>query len=32
MLVTDPVNIRYLCGYDGSNGLVCRAPRRQRSS
>ena len=26
MLVTDPVNIRYLCGYDGSNGLLVVRP------
>jgi Xaa-Pro aminopeptidase len=26
MLVTDPVNIRYLCGYDGSNGLLVARP------
>ena len=26
MLVTDPVNLRYLCGYDGSNGLIVARP------
>jgi Xaa-Pro aminopeptidase len=26
MLVTDPVNVRYLCGYDGSNGLLVVRP------
>ena len=26
MLVTDPVNLRYLCGYDGSNGLLVVRP------
>src|SRR5690348_11398838 len=26
MLVTDPTNVRYLCGYDGSNGLLVVHP------